>query len=261
MLLIQKKYREKQKNLGSISNTRVQTWADCLSNDKVLKIDNGAIREGNAEKKHQGFEGGNWQGQKLSGELRYHDNFYNRTYLPDKVKDVRGTGLGSHLMKKGDYNGPGDNHPGSQKQADKFQRLMRKRIKSNDQQGEFKVPLFAYKNDYQIAPPTQGQNLQHKSYHQHFNQSHAHFKKYYEIENQIKYKNNRTDRIESKHSSQLSMIDKKNDQRSPLTIRDPTQLDTNMKSKSVKSITSPVRKTSLKSQAERSTPNMVLLSK
>ena len=113
MLLIQKKYREKQKNLGNLSNTRVQTWADCLTNEKALKIDNGAIREGNAEKKHQGFEGGNWQGQKLSGELRYHDNIYNRKYLPDKVKDVRSSGLGSYIMKKGDYNGPGDTHPGS----------------------------------------------------------------------------------------------------------------------------------------------------
>ena len=30
---------------------------------------------------------------------------------------------------------------------------MRKRIKSNDQQAEFKTPQFAYKSDYQIAPP------------------------------------------------------------------------------------------------------------
>ena len=138
---------------------------------------------------------------------------------------------------------------------------MRKRIKSNDQQPEFKTPHFAYKSDYQIAPPAQGENLQSKTYHQHFNQSQTHFKKYYEMENSIKYKNNRTDRIESRHSSQLSMQGKGSAQRSPLTIRDPTMLDPSMKSKSHASITSPMRNKSQKSQGEKSSPNMLKFSK
>ena len=47
---------------------------------------------------------GNWQGNKLTQELRFHDGAYNRTYEPDAVREVEQTIKGgyyaNHLKKE-----------------------------------------------------------------------------------------------------------------------------------------------------------------
>lgn len=45
-----------------MSKTRATAWADNLTNNETNSIINGAIREGHTDKRHPGFEVGNWQG-------------------------------------------------------------------------------------------------------------------------------------------------------------------------------------------------------
>jgi len=101
----------------------------------------GAVREGNSQKRHQGFESGNWQGQLLAGELKFYDSVYHRSYEPDAVKDFREQVKGSrsrHLeshLEQEPYQALGEKHPNPDV---KFKQLLRKRFKQADKNPAFR---------------------------------------------------------------------------------------------------------------------------
>ena len=72
--------------LSAKSKERIVKWADMQSGEVATLINQGAIRETNHR---QVFEQGNWQGQKLGGELKFFDAIYNRTYEPDQQRLMR----------------------------------------------------------------------------------------------------------------------------------------------------------------------------
>jgi len=101
----------------------------------------GAVREGNSQKRHPGFESGNWQGQLLAGELKFYDSVYHRSYEPDAVKDFREQVKGSrsrHLeshLEQEPYQALGEKHPNPDV---KFKQLLRKRFKQADKNPAFR---------------------------------------------------------------------------------------------------------------------------
>ena len=113
--------------LSGLSKSRTLGWVDNLTAQETEEIANGAIREGNLEKR-QGFEGGNWRGQKITGELKHYDGFYVRKYEPDAIRHVRQQSQGGahykDFLKKEPYQAGGEKYlPPSLK----FKQLLRQR--------------------------------------------------------------------------------------------------------------------------------------
>lgn len=71
-------------SLSNVSNERAQIWANNINMAACRQLINGAVREAST-KKRQEFEVGNWQGQRLTSDLKYFDNVYTRAYQPDAV--------------------------------------------------------------------------------------------------------------------------------------------------------------------------------
>lgn len=66
---------------------RTESWTNNLSVSQCDKMLSGAVRESSLRKRQE-FEVGNWQGQRLKGDLKFYDNVYKRKYAPEAVKAI-----------------------------------------------------------------------------------------------------------------------------------------------------------------------------
>ena len=84
---MQDKLKEKRKSLSKLSNMRADAWANNVSIEQCDKVMSGAVRESSLRKRQE-FEVGNWQGQRLQGDLKFYNNVYKRQYEPEAVKVI-----------------------------------------------------------------------------------------------------------------------------------------------------------------------------